>query len=183
MEYQAQMAPEEARCDCGKPAVSLCGTGGDYPTVVHCRRPVCRGRGHWCRRHRHAPGTMTYGFVAAEVRFEFERFVADGGGPWDSVVAAFWNLLPLRWRLRRAFRALEASHPPPSPLPRLIVLYRGRRFVDSDGQIAEDKPCVPVPADCPGQFGDVPGACGLCGGSFEKHNQEGLIEPPEWARE
>lgn len=133
-----QPAPADALCDCGESALSLCGTGGDYPTVVHCLKPVCQPDGHWCNVHRHAPGTMTYAMMNQEVRMEFENF-GSNGTLRDALVTWFWNRWPLKWKLRELHAQLLRAHPPPAPLPKFIVTYKGRRFVAKNSAFVEEK--------------------------------------------
>lgn len=123
-------------CDCGKPAVSLCGTGGDYPTVVQCMKPVCKPGGHWCEVHRHAPGSMTFGLVNAEMRAEFQGFASDGTF-WDWCVTLVWNLMPLKWKLKKILGAHARAHAPPAPLPKMVLFIKGRRFEQVNGVLEE----------------------------------------------
>ena len=123
-------------CDCGKPGVSLCGTGGDYPTVVPCMKPVCKSDGHWCEVHRHAPGSMSYGLVNCELRAEFEGFVSDRTFiDWCKTLV--WNFMPLRWKLKKILEQHARIHVPPAPLPKLVISYRGRRFAQVNGVMEE----------------------------------------------
>ena len=123
-------------CDCGAPAVSRCGTGGDYPTVVHCEKPVCKLNGQWCEVHRHKQGTMTYGFMNPEMRAEFEGFVSDGT-VWDDIKTFFWQLMPLKWKLAKVLEQHKRSVPPPAPMPKLVLFVGGRRFAEKNGIMEE----------------------------------------------
>lgn len=178
----ALAALQDSKCDCGKPAKTLCGTGGDYPTVQHCLKPVCRENGHWCLSHRHREGTMTYGLINTEFRFEFERFVPDSSEILDVLHAFVLNCMPLSWKLKYILHKSIDIHPPPAPLPKLAVHYLGRRFVQDGDRMVEDKNWHALANDCPGQFGTSPGPCSRCGAPFQKHNDDALAEMPEWAK-
>ena len=126
-------------CDCGRSALTLCATGIPGLTLIQCQKPVCKDDGLWCEQHRHKMGTMGYGLVGGEFRFEFEKFVPSDGHIGSWVEAAYLNLLPLRWQLERMFAKNPSIHPPPAPLPKMVVLYEGRRFVqNADGKIVEE---------------------------------------------
>ena len=81
---------------------------------------------------------MGYGFVRQEARMEFERFGSDGSAG-DTIITFLWNLMPLRWKLKKLHEQLLRSHPPPAPLPKFIVTHGSRRFIAKDGRMVEEK--------------------------------------------
>lgn len=76
---------------------------------------------------------MTYAMMNQEVRMEFENF-GSNGTLRDALVTFCWNLMPLSWKLHKLHGQLLRAHPPPAPLPKFIVSYKGRRFVAKDGE-------------------------------------------------
>lgn len=186
LQPKARPAEEGAVCDCARPAVSLCGTGGDYPTVVHCLKPVCRSDGNGCKTHRHRHGTMAYGAVNTTLRVDFGGFFSIGG-PWEFFLTFLFNRMPAQWKMNRVLRDLPKLMPPPAPLPSLVVLYRGRRFYQTSSPVSGDRMVEDTSyresPPCAGNFSaTVPGLCGSCGQSLEAHRVDPVLWP-SWAKE
>ena len=81
---------------------------------------------------------MGYATVRNEARMEWQQFVSDG--TWrDAIMAFFWNLMPLSWKLRRLYEQLIRNHAPPAPLPKFIVWVKGRKFISNGVSLVEDK--------------------------------------------
>lgn len=120
-------------CVCGAPALTLCGTGGDFPYSVHCLAPVCKPDGRWCEAHRHMAGTMGYGLVRAEVRAEFNGFSPDAGFV-DRIRTFFWNRMPVKWKLKKLTEQFARAYPSPAPLPKFVVIIDGELYTQKDGK-------------------------------------------------
>lgn len=117
----AVVVRDHARCDCGKPARSLCGIGIPGLTLIPCKRAVCGESGSFCGTHRHAPNTMGYLDPGFEREIRFSGFRSDGG-LFDAIRAFIYNRMPERWQAQRALAELRTAHPPPAPLPTNIVV-------------------------------------------------------------